>query len=76
MRSLRQHVREVQILENKAAEKAGMRFLLSMDERKLLDKKNKAFIDDYTETLLDDISPELIKAAKIGKELHKEVIQE
>lgn len=74
MKSLRSHVRELQLLENKAAEKAGMRFLISMDERKLLGNKGRSFIRKYIETLSMDIAPEILQAAKMGRELNEEVI--
>jgi len=72
MKSLRAHVRELQILENKAAEKAGMRFLM-IDEVKLLGKGGEKYARRYIEQLQQDIAPEILEAAKLGKELRKEV---
>ncbi len=71
--NLRQHVRDLQIIENEAAEKAGMRFLLSMDEEKLLGSHSEAFIAEYIELLTKDILPEVKRAGEAGKELREEV---
>lgn len=73
MRNLRQHIRKIQLLENKAAEKAGMRFLLSMDEMKLMKRDNREFRSKYNKLLIDDISPEVVEAAKLGKILNEEI---
>ena len=73
MKSLRQHLRELEILENETAEIVGMRLLL-LDERKLLGSKNKAYIAALVKQLEADIFPGVIKAAKLGKSLFKEVI--
>lgn len=73
MKSLRQHLRELEILENEIAEIVGMR-LLFLDERKLLGSKSKAYIAAQIRQLEDDIFPGVIKAAKLGKSLFKEVI--
>ena len=76
MRNLRQHIRKVQLLENKAAEKAGMRFLLSMDEVKLMKRDSREFRAKYIKLLVDDISLEVVEAAKLGKILNKEIMGE
>jgi len=75
MEGLRQHVRKLQILENEASEKAGMRFLLSLNEKLLLGKERKKFIKKYTEDLIQDILPELIKAGKMGRELNDRITE-
>jgi len=72
MKSLRQHIRQLQFTENLAAEKAGMRFLLLEDE-KLLGSRSKSYIRFYTDKLLEDITPEAVQAVKMGKELVKEI---
>lgn len=71
--NLRQHVRDLQLIENDAAEKAGMRFLLSLDDMRLLGSRSEAFIDDYVERLIKDILPEAKRAGESGKELKEEV---
>ncbi len=73
MKSLRQHLRELEILENETAEIVGMRLLL-LDERKLLGSNSKAYIAELVKQLEDDIFPGVIKSAKLGKSLFKEVI--
>ena len=75
MEGLRQHVRKLQILENEASEKAGMRFLLSLNEKLLLGKERKKFIKKYTEDLIQDILPELIKAGKMGREFNDRITE-
>lgn len=72
MKSLRQHVRQLQVLENEACEKAGMRFRL-LDELKVFGKGGKKYIADFIDQLQRDIAPEVLKAAKLGKELKKEI---
>ena len=67
--NLREHVREVQLLENKAADKAGMRFQLSLDEKALLGKGYMKYIRKYIRLLEADIAKEVLKSAKLGKEL-------
>ena len=73
MKSLRQHLRELEILENETAEIAGMRLLL-LDERKLLGSNSKAYISELVKQLEGDIFPGVVKSAKLGKSLFKEVI--
>ena len=72
MKSLRGHLKELEIIENEAAELAGMRFLM-LDEKKLLGKDSKGYIAGYVAQLESDISIHAIKAAKLGQELFKEV---
>lgn len=72
MKSLRQHLRELEILENETAEIVGMRLLL-LDERKLLGSKSKAYIAKLVKEIEEDIFPNVIKSAKLGKSLFKEV---
>lgn len=73
--NLRHHIRDLQLVENDAAEKAGMRFLLSFDESLLLGSKGKEFTDDYVEQLIEDILPEVKRAGEIGKGLREEVLE-
>jgi len=61
--------RAVEVLERKAAEKAGMRFQL-FDETRVFGKEQEAYAKDYVGLLLEDIGPELIEAVKLGKARH------
>lgn len=73
--NLREHVRELQMLENKTAEKSGMRFML-LDEKKLFGKDAQSEIAKFIRLISVDIFPEMIKAAKMGKELNAEIAKE
>jgi hypothetical protein len=70
---LRSTIRSIQQLENGAAEKAGMRFLLLEDDR-LFGKDGQKYISEYIERLLEDIRPEILRAVEIGKEFAGEVL--
>lgn len=74
MKTLRDHLREVELLENQAAEKAGMVFLL-LDEKKLMGKESQKYIADYVARLETAIALEVVRAAKLGLELNKEVLK-
>jgi len=73
--NLRSHVRELQLLENSAAEKVGMRFML-LKERKLFGKDSRKEINKFLRLVAIDIFPEMIKAAKMGKALNAEIAKE
>ncbi|HDR68003.1 MAG TPA: hypothetical protein ENN61_03010 [Bacteroidaceae bacterium] len=66
--NLREHVRRVQLLENAAAGKAGMRFRL-LEEDKLLGSGHVKYIKKYVSLLEADIAKEVLQSAKLGKEL-------
>ncbi len=68
MIELKAHTLKVQRLENRAAEKAGMRFLL-LDEERLFSKGGPAYIAEMVKRMIEDVGPELVGAAKLGKEL-------
>jgi len=70
---LRESVREVQLLENKAAQKAGLRFLL-LEEDKLFGKGGKDYAAKYVGQLINDLSPEILRAPRIGLELAADVM--
>jgi hypothetical protein len=70
---LRETIRRVQLLEQSAADKAGARFLL-LDEGQLTGPKAGEYVTKMANQILKDIVPEIIEAAKIGKELLSEVI--
>ncbi len=68
MIELKAHTLKVQKLENSAAEKAGLRFRL-LDEVRLMGKTGPAYIEECVDALIADIAPEILGAAKLGKEL-------
>ena len=72
--NLRTHVREIQLLENSAAEKAGARFSIFEMRNVIKTKGRKEYIDAYIERLLLDIKPELEESMKKGVELNKELL--
>ena len=71
--NLRKHVRQIQLLENKAAEKAGARF--AMFEMINVIKKNgrDKYIQLYIDSLLKDIKPELEETAREGVKLFNQI---
>jgi hypothetical protein len=73
MKDLAATVRRVQLLENAAADKAGVRFLLVQEEM-LLGKGRDEYIRHYIELLLADIAPEVIEAARTGKAFAWEIL--
>lgn len=72
--NLRAHVRQIQLLENNAAEKAGARFSMLEIGNLLKTKGRDAYIKLYIDALLKDIKPELEESAKKGVELNEELI--
>ena len=72
MITLRANIRELHIIENKAAEKVGMRFLL-LEDRKLFGKKSNTYINSFVHRIQIDIFPEMIGASLLGSELRKAV---
>ena len=70
--TLRSHVRKLQQLENKAAEKAGMRFMV-LDEKKLMGGQSEKYVKEFVERLTTDIGPEVLKSAQMGKALVNKV---
>lgn len=72
MKDLAATTRQVQLLENAACDKAGVRFLL-FEEEKMLGKERETYIAHYIALVLADIAPEVIEAAKIGKAFAKEI---
>lgn len=72
--NLRAHVRQIQLLENKAAEKAGARFQILEIGNLLKTKGRNEYIDAYIEALVRDIKPELEESTKKGVELNEELL--
>lgn len=72
--NLRTHVRQIQLLENKAAEKAGARFQILEISNLIKTKGRNEYIDAYIDRLLLDIKPELEESAKKGVELNKALL--
>jgi len=72
MRSLREHVRDLQLIEQAAAEKIGLRFALLREDR-LLKGKIGEYAEQFAGIMQIDIFPELVKAAKLGMELNSEI---
>lgn len=70
--NLRATIRRVQLLEQSAADKAGMRFLL-IDEAQLTGPDAKAYAAAMANRILEEVTPEILEAAKIGMNLLKEV---
>ena len=66
------HMLKVQKLEERACQKAGMRFHL-LDERALLSKGGEKYAAEFTETLIKDVTPEILEAANLGIALGKEI---
>ena len=66
---LRATIRDVQMLENSAADKAGVLFMASDEARYQDPKYRKEFIG----RILRAIGPEIIASAEAGKKLLKEV---
>jgi hypothetical protein len=67
--SLRATIRRVQLLEQDAADKAGVLFL-ALDEARISDARYRAA---WIERLLKAITPEVLDAAQAGKDLFAEV---
>ena len=70
---LRSHVRQIQMLENKAAEKAGARFAIFEMANVVRKKGRDEYIKLYIDTLLKDIKPELEESAREGVKLFNQI---
>jgi hypothetical protein len=68
MIELKAHVLLVQKIENKMAERAGLRFRL-MDEARLLGREGKAYAAEYADALAQDILEGAKEAVRLGLEL-------
>lgn len=64
--------RKIERLERKAAEKAGMRFLF-FDDAKLFVKDKDKYIENFIERLIEDLMPEILMAARLGKETYEAI---
>lgn len=65
---LKAHTLKVQRLEQAASVKAGLHFRL-MDESRLMGKTGPAYIEEYVKALIEDVGPEILEAARLGKQL-------
>jgi len=71
--NLRKHVRQIQLLENRAAEKAGARFAIFEMGNVLKTKGRTEYIKLYIDALLKDIKPELEESAREGVKLFNQI---
>ena len=69
---LKSHVLELQKVENRMAEIAGMQFRF-MDEARLLGKDGKAYAAEYADELVQDIFGGIKEAVELGLELGKAI---
>lgn len=72
MIELKAHALKVQKLENRAAERAGLRFQF-LDEEQLFGKKGKAYIERYVDWLIKDVTLEILEAVRLGSELREAI---
>ena len=70
---LRSHVRQIQVLENRAAEKAGARFAIFEMANVIRKKGRDEYIKLYIDSLLKDIKPELEESARKGVKLFNQI---
>ena len=70
---LRSHVRQIQVLENRAAEKAGARFAIFEMANVIRKKGRDEYIKLYIDSLLKDIKPELEESAREGVKLFNQI---
>lgn len=68
MMDLRAHILKVELLEQEAAEKVGLRMRL-MDEAELAGAKGDKYRAMFIERILADVSEEVSRAAVLGVEL-------
>lgn len=72
---IRAHIRKLQILENEAVDRAGVVFRLTdIDKMITNNKASNKIARKMVKDLEKEITPEIIKAAKMGKTLYKEVM--
>jgi hypothetical protein len=69
---VRRAIRRVEQMENSAADKGGVRFIL-LDEAALIGKGSKDAIAGYVSRVLADVAPEVLEAATLGKTMAAEV---
>jgi len=72
MIELKGHILKLQKIENRMAERAGLKFRL-MDEARLLGKDGKAYAAEYADALAQDIFEGAREAAELGKELGESI---
>jgi hypothetical protein len=69
---LKGHILKLQMVENRMAEIAGLKFRL-MDEARLLGKDGKAYAAEYADALVKDIFEGVRQAAELGMELRESI---
>jgi hypothetical protein len=69
---LKSHVLELQKIESRMAEIAGLQFRF-MDEERLLGKDGKAYAAEYADELIQDIFKGIAEAVALGLELGKAI---
>ena len=72
MIELKGHILKLQKVENRMAERAGLKFRL-MDEARLLGKDGTAYAAEYADALAQDIFEGAREAAELGKELGESI---
>ena len=72
MIELKAHVLELQKVENRMAEIAGLKFRL-MDEARLLGKDGKAYAAEYADALVKEIFEGIKEAVDLGLELRESI---
>ena len=72
MIELKGHILKLQKIENRMAERAGLKFRL-MDEARLLGKDGKAYAAEYADALAQDIFEGAREAAELGLELGESI---
>lgn len=71
---IRSHIRELQQLENKAAERAGLKMLM-LDENRLMGKKSNEYIETFIEELIIINFGYMKKASELGERLNGQILE-
>jgi hypothetical protein len=72
MIELKGHILKLQKVENRMAERAGLKFRL-MEEARLLGKDGKAYAAEYADALVKEIFEGIKEAAELGLELAESI---
>lgn len=73
--NLWEHIHDLQLLENQAADKVAEGVLTIQLEKLLVrdEKKRNQYIKEFVSQVELYIFPEVVKAAKMGRDLNKEI---